>query len=222
MKNLNVSLFNKLLPLVLQFCCFIGFAQVDFVASIDSFPNNIELGGCPEATAFTLLGTTDTTASFSWNQAPGDIEGYSIDIFAPGADPLVDPIITFGGLFPSNTGTVEFLDPNTSYDAYIVTVCNPTGTVSGYVGPVPFSTDVLGVNEDQFSNITIYPNPVRNTLYISNYAEIDSIEIYNTQGQLVMSATHALLLDVSALRMGVYLAKMKKNETTTNLKFIKK
>lgn len=71
---------------------------------------------------------------------------------------------------------------------------------------------------------TFYPNPVKNTLYLSNSAIIERIEIFNTLGQSVLTKEINDMvgtIDVSTLTIGNYIAKVKTNDTIQSIKIIK-
>lgn len=71
--------------------------------------------------------------------------------------------------------------------------------------------------------VTIYPNPVSETLNIVSEEEITQLSVYTISGKLIWSQRQVEnnSLDVSGLKAGMYVLKIK-NETSTNvLKFIK-
>lgn len=87
---------------------------------------------------------------------------------------------------------------------------------------------VAGTNDANLSNINIYPNPVKDILYINspnpNFLP-ESYEIYNITGQLIfyknIQSQEDLTVDTSSLSSGVYFIKIKKENQLKNLKFIK-
>ncbi|GEQ87061.1 hypothetical protein ULMS_25690 [Patiriisocius marinistellae] len=86
-----------------------------------------------------------------------------------------------------------------------------------------FNADgVLGLGDNNISNITIYPNPANTQLNISN-ADNSTIEIYNILGQVMMTKSNISLneaLNVSQLVTGTYLVKISNGTTITTKKFI--
>ena len=54
-------------------------------------------------------------------------------------------------------------------------------------------------------NIVLYPNPSKNLLYIKNVNEGAKIKIYNTLGQLVKEKNFINSLDISSLKIGLYI-----------------
>lgn len=86
----------------------------------------------------------------------------------------------------------------------------------------------LGTQDFEFSNyFSVYPNPVKETLNITakNSIELKSIAIYDILGQLVIAVPNAeniSKIDVSNLRTGNYILKVKTDNGTSSAKFIKK
>ncbi|QSB25182.1 T9SS type A sorting domain-containing protein [Flavobacterium sp. CLA17] len=85
----------------------------------------------------------------------------------------------------------------------------------------------LGIQDFEFSKyFNIYPNPVKDVLSISikNDATIKSISVYDVLGQLVIAVPNAAdvsTIDVSKLRTGNYILKIKTDNGTSGVKFIK-
>lgn len=73
-------------------------------------------------------------------------------------------------------------------------------------------SDIVNVNYERSSNISIYPNPTKNTLHIANLNEntIKQIIIYDKMGrQLIVQNDSENTIDVSALSSGIYIIKVK-------------
>ena len=78
--------------------------------------------------------------------------------------------------------------------------------------------------ESNKNNINIYPNPVKEILYISNSSQIINISIYNILGQKVIeqnSNTNNTQLNIQRLTEGVYMVKIKSLEGDKLFKIIK-
>lgn len=86
----------------------------------------------------------------------------------------------------------------------------------------------LGTEDFDFNNyFTIYPNPTNGVLNITSKQaiELQTISIYNTLGQLVVSVPNAKgvnTVDVSSLSTGNYFIKIISDRGTSNAKFVKK
>lgn len=61
----------------------------------------------------------------------------------------------------------------------------------------------LSTSDAQLSQVTLYPNPVKNELFFSQ--EIKELEVYNLVGKRVISAKNTKTLDFSSLLKGTYL-----------------
>lgn len=85
----------------------------------------------------------------------------------------------------------------------------------------------LGTKDFDFSNyFNIYPNPAKDVLNISlkNDIEINSMSVYDVLGQLIIAVPNAKnvsSIDVSRLRAGNYLLKIKTDKGSSVAKFIK-
>lgn len=86
----------------------------------------------------------------------------------------------------------------------------------------------LGTQDFEFSNyLTLYPVPASDILNIhtSQTIEIESMEIYDMLGQIVIAVPNAQsvsAIDVSKLRTGNYFLKVKSDLGSSSMKFIKK
>lgn len=79
------------------------------------------------------------------------------------------------------------------------------------------------VDENQLTNLSIYPNPTTGILYINYQTPISKIEIYNQLGQLLIENTLSNEIDISNLNNNLYLVKIiAKNGNFEVRKIIKK
>lgn len=117
------------------------------------------------------------------------------------------PSLVIGDTF-SNTANIYF-----DYDFPIVTN-TATTTIAALNNP-----------SFEFANyFSLYPNPTKSEININlkSAIEINSIQIYNTIGQLVTLQTgNALKVDVSHLKTGNYFIKINTKEGFTTSQFIK-
>lgn len=81
------------------------------------------------------------------------------------------------------------------------------------------------INELNKENLVLSPNPASNKIEIQGINEnslIQTIEVYNTSGNLVYSnSSSSNSVDVSKLENGVYFLKVNTEKSTSTLKFIK-
>jgi len=80
----------------------------------------------------------------------------------------------------------------------------------------------LSIGDNAFElDVTIYPNPTDNYLFIEGNKNPISISIYNLLGKKVMSAKNTNKVDVKELSSGVYIINISDGIGQTNRKFIK-
>ncbi|MDW9381293.1 T9SS type A sorting domain-containing protein [Chryseobacterium sp. JV558] len=89
------------------------------------------------------------------------------------------------------------------------------------------SANSLSVSDAKADNsrASIYPNPVKDILYIKNKTKISEINIYDFNGKLVkkeMMSSENGTVNVSELSTGNYILKIKDKETEKGYKIIKK
>lgn len=80
-------------------------------------------------------------------------------------------------------------------------------------------------NTSENAQMKVYPNPVEDILYIENENNINRIDIYNTQGVMVMSAKFDLPsvnINMDSLDKGLYIMKVYTEQTTFTKEIIKK
>lgn len=84
---------------------------------------------------------------------------------------------------------------------------------------VKLGTEVLSTNESKHENLTIYPNPTTDKLFVSGLSSDEAYEIYSLTGQRLKNGkTLEYSLDVKDLEKGTYFIKIKNKKQ----KFIKK
>ncbi|WP_296636239.1 BspA family leucine-rich repeat surface protein [Polaribacter sp.] len=87
--------------------------------------------------------------------------------------------------------------------------------------PVWGSCPTASINDQYLTNISIYPNPVENSLIISGNDTPISVSIYNVLGKQVLSIKNTNNINVQALPSGVYVIRISDGVGQTNRKFIK-
>jgi hypothetical protein len=70
--------------------------------------------------------------------------------------------------------------------------------------------------------IKVFPNPVNNQLNISGFKNLAfSIEIYNTTGKVKIAVNNYNTIDVSDLTKGIYFVKIRAENNSKIIKFVK-
>ena len=80
---------------------------------------------------------------------------------------------------------------------------------------------VLGIEEYDSINFTIFPNPTQNVLNIESNEAIESIRIYSLQGQLI-KVDSSSKVDVTQLSSGLYFVQVIIDGKSETKKFVKK
>lgn len=83
---------------------------------------------------------------------------------------------------------------------------------------------LLGVSHFAFDNFSYHPNPVKNSLTLSNDSTIDNVEIVSLLGQRIKSIEVNSLqteIDLSELNHGIYFVKVSSNGQEKTVKIIK-
>jgi len=81
--------------------------------------------------------------------------------------------------------------------------------------------EALAIDENTNSELSIYPNPAQDFLQINSDTNIEKIQIYNLQGQLVKTQKATTTIDISTLPKGVFLIKIQLPEFEKTAMFIK-
>ena len=87
--------------------------------------------------------------------------------------------------------------------------------------PVWGTCPSLGIDDQNLTNISIYPNPTDNTLFIIGNETPIAVSIYNVLGKEVLCIKNTNNINVQALPSGVYVIKISDGVRQTNRKFIK-
>jgi uncharacterized repeat protein (TIGR01451 family) len=90
-----------------------------------------------------------------------------------------------------------------------------------------YTTTVAALSTQDFdfgAYFTLYPNPAKDVLNIQTKQDvaINSVEIYNQLGQILMATTNAInSVDVANLASGTYFVKVNTEKGSANAKFVK-
>lgn len=133
---------------------------------------------------------TDTTADMTWDEVPTAFDGYKTYIVLHGEDPLVDSILFESAVLPQTTTsmTATGLSSEVTYDAYIVSICDVENEMFQFSEPLTFNT-ILGNSTFEIEPFAMFPNPAYGLITMKSNVSIDSLEIYNLLGQVVLQQT---------------------------------
>ena len=87
--------------------------------------------------------------------------------------------------------------------------------------PIWGTCPTASIEDQNFTNISIYPNPTSNTLFISGNETPITVAIFNVLGKEVLSIKNTNNINVQALPSGVYVIRISDGVGQTNRKFIK-
>lgn len=140
-----------------------------------------------------------------------------------GANGSIECIVV-GGVFPysylwSNNDS-DSLAQDLAQGVYTITITDSNGCSI----TEEFSIIDVSVYETYIQPLSIFPNPTNSFLNISTSLDkIEKIEIFDSLGKKVLenkTSNSTMKLDVSALPMGVYTARVKRGGKTSSHKFI--
>jgi hypothetical protein len=169
-----------------------------------------------------FISGTETTAQLSWGT---DYNPQQYDIFL--TTDLSENAQSNSSYITvnSNPAVISNLLPCTDYKYHVRYRCSELEQGLWSTESAFFSTDCsLGIDENQFENIRISPNPVIDFLSISTTSDINEMEIISIVGKQILSVKvnqKETTLDVSTLQKGIYFLKLKGVHEVKTLKFLK-
>jgi hypothetical protein len=117
--------------------------------------------------------------------------------------------IVFGG-----NPTLETICCDSNEIIYLENLCNTYGYTSVDIGDCP---EIVARQ-----NITMYPNPVKNILHIDCDDKINRVEVFGSNGSLIMSSDAlSNAIDMQSYQNGMYFLKVYRDTTIDTMKFIK-
>jgi hypothetical protein len=115
--------------------------------------------------------------------------------------------------------TVTGLSSNTPYYYKLVATGTNNNTIVELSGDFVTQSS-SGIHEISMQDISVYPNPVRNELFIKSEKLIDKVEILDIAGR-IMVATKSTTVNIAHLPKGVYFAKIFISNQNITKKIIK-
>src|SRR5690606_25658429 len=117
---------------------------------------------CEGPSQITVSEITTTSAVVMWVEN-GDATQWEVIYGITGFDPETE-----GTTMEAETTaeiTLTDLEPETSYDIYVRAVCDEE-LMSNWAGSETFTTDGLGISDNQIAGLVLYPNPTTDIINI--------------------------------------------------------
>lgn len=89
---------------------------------------------------------------------------------------------------------------NAKSDFYVITIAGANNEFAG--------NEVLGLDTEELSELSIYPNPTKDKVKIVSNNPIDTVEVYDILGKKVKQLEGMSEINVSDLNSGIYLLKI--------------
>jgi surface protein len=124
----------------------------------------------------------------------------------------------FGGAESFNQDLSTWCVPNIVSEPSEFSIYSP---LSESNKPVWGSCPTARIEDEHLLDISIYPNPTNNTLFISGDESPITVTIFNVLGKEVLSIKNTNNINLKALPSGVYMIRISDGVGQTNRKFIK-
>jgi len=125
----------------------------------------------------------------------------------------------------SGSATISASGLLTAVSDGTVTVTATANDGSGEIGSttITISNQTAGIDEVTLNNLSIYPNPVQNQLFIeSSDKQITELIIFDITGKIIKSIGYnTKIIDVSDLNQGVYMLKVATDKGVATQRFVK-
>lgn len=155
----------------------------------------------PHGEWFSVIMNVDLTEGMALGTWEYIVDG---EVVIPEGTPFTDN----SGVIPTSLGGLNFFSLNADHELYIDDL--------NYIEGV-----ILGTNNVNDLDFSIYPNPAINSINISTTETIETIHIYSIQGILVKETNNNKTIDVSNLSNGIYFIEITSGKRKSVQKMIK-
>lgn len=187
---------------------------------IAKYRTDIETNPCAAPTDLAVENLTPESANVTWTPG-GEETQWEVAYGTPGFDPEIEgETITVNN---TPQATLEDLEPQTNYIVYVRAVCEDDG-YSDWSGSVSFTTGDLGVEEQNHTGLSLYPNPTDEILHLESEIDLESYKLFDLQGRIVQKGSlKTPQLNLSKLGNGLYILQITtRNGDVQNLKVAKR
>lgn len=192
----------------------------------------IDLGGIGGSTGFAISSsfdgsTSSSSVTFAFSEAVDVTSIIALEFNAAFVN-STDIDLTFTPTGGSNTAVTQKLSQGrgtvnlnwTGATSFTVTIAGGGDGVFIFDNLVVTPTATASIGENNLNDATVYPNPVKNILYIKNAQNFTSASVYNVLGQPVLE-TKNTEIDFSNLKSGVYILKISTDNGSVSRKIVK-
>jgi hypothetical protein len=190
--------------------------------------SNLTVTACGVPTGISITGTTQTTATVSWNTVTCAYN-YTLQYRKLGTTTWTKKKNLSGPSY-----TITGLVANTTYQYQLQTICTSDSKSKSSLSSIQTFTTTLRMSYETTSagaSISVYPNPAADALSISIScfeSESATVSIINAIGEtmlvnkiLLNEGLNQLNLDIASLSPGIYFVKLTDNTSTGLKKFVK-
>ena len=121
---------------------------------------------------------------------------------------------------PVNAFSFRAIKYPLDYEAFDGRDLTPGDTIE--LNPDLSPCQLLGTEEDNFTNLSLYPNPSRDFITVRSANPITSISLFNMNGQLLSTQTGINRIDLRPIENGIYFVQISNDLGTVTKKVIKK
>ena len=176
---------------------------------------------CGVTSNVTVTGITTTTATVTWevpSTGNSPVNVYQYYVSTTNTPP------TEGEFIPALTVNLDELLPDTTYYVFTRSSCGPMWSDWTITEFTTEEEPTSGIGDVTFKGFAAYPNPATHSIKIDNSASIDSVELFNLTGQLVLrqavNGTNTKI-NLENLASGAYLLSVHADGATKRVKIIK-
>lgn len=190
-------------------------------------PANAAVGSRLYTPLLPLVQGTAYTISFRYGNSDPNltIDLLSIALNSMGETVEIDDLGNITGATATDYVSAEFTPPSTGDYAISLAVVSEGTQGLLYLDDISVqSLGVMGTEDRMLSGVSLYPNPAKSVVTLSNITAIDAIELYNSTGQLLLAETPKAALatlDLSILASGMYIAHIRSGAQLEKKKIIK-
>jgi hypothetical protein len=172
--------------------------------------NDLSAGGTTTQTP--VSGTLDPQSCHTFTIYDSYGDGINSAQYGLGSFTVTDgsgTVLASGGVFTDEDGdafkTGSTATPPASWDCDGANGCIDPGTGAGQYTSLAACNAVCNTNDisETISNLSIYPNPVKDALTIEGV--YTSVDIFDVFGKLVLSSEYVKTINVKSLADGVYM-----------------